>query len=108
MSRAPEIDVRELSEDLERGTPITLLDIREPHEWAICRIEGAHHLPLSEFAEGIGEIPTGRDIVVICHHGLRSELVVDRLRVLGYESVANLRGGIDAWAREIDPEMPRY
>lgn len=108
MMPAPEIGVRELDEMLRDGKSIVLLDIREVYEWAVCRIEGARHLPLSELVDRIGEIPQDRDVVVICHHGVRSELVVDRLRASGYDRLVSLRGGIDAWARRIDPSMPRY
>lgn len=104
----PEIDVRQLHEELERGSPVLLLDVREPSEWAICRIEGALHIPLSELGDRIEEIPKDRRVVAICHHGARSELLVHRLRALGYDRIANLRGGLDAWARRIDRSMPRY
>lgn len=108
MTEIPEIDVQQLHERLEGESPIVLLDIRESSEWAICRIEGARHLPLSEIGNRIEEIPEDRPVVVICHHGIRSELLVRRLRALGYDWLANLRGGIDAWARRIDPTMRRY
>ncbi len=108
MTEIPEIDVQRLHERLEGGSSIVLLDIREPSEWAICRIEGARHLPLSEIGKRIGEIPADRPVVAICHHGVRSELLVRRLRALGYDRITNLRGGIDAWARRIDPTMRRY
>ena len=108
MNEIPRIDVEELHERLERGDRFVVLDVREPGEWRLCRIEGSLHMPLSRLARRVEEIPKERDVVIVCHHGVRSRLVAERLRALGYDRVFDLRGGIDAWARRIDPEMRRY
>lgn len=103
-----EISVRELSELRTAGSPHCVLDVRQPGELAICRLEGSLHIPMSEIQERINELPTDHPLVVICHHGARSQMVVDFLRNAGFDNAVNLDGGIEAWAYEIDPSMPRY
>jgi rhodanese-related sulfurtransferase len=85
-----------------------VLDVREADELAICRLEGSLHIPMSEIPARIDELPPEHPIVVICHHGARSQMVVDFLRSAGFDNAVNLDGGIEAWACEIDPSMPRY
>lgn len=108
MSDVPEIDPIDLSAALEGDGRIEILDVREPDEWRVCRIEGSRHVPLSELAGRLEEIGKDVETVVVCHHGIRSAWVVARLRERGWERLTNLRGGIDAWAREVDPSMPTY
>jgi rhodanese-related sulfurtransferase len=85
-----------------------LLDVREPWELEICALPDAHHLPLGALAGREAELPTDRVVVVICHHGQRSLLAACHLRRAGLERAVSLRGGLDAWASEIDPAMTRY
>ena len=86
----------------------TVLDVREARELEICRLEGALHVPMAEISARTDELPTDQLWVVICHHGARSQMVVDFLRNAGFDSAVNLDGGIDAWACDVDQSMPRY
>jgi adenylyltransferase/sulfurtransferase len=106
---AEEISVAELREALQRtdARPL-LLDVREPHEWKIARIEGARLIPLGELPGRLGELDRGVEIVTHCHHGARSLRAVRLLREAGFERVRSLAGGIDAWAVEADPTVRRY
>jgi len=91
----------------EPGAPL-LLDVREPHEWEIARIEGARLFPLGQLPERLGEIDPHATIVTYCHRGVRSMRALEILRGAGFGSVRSLEGGIDGWAREVAPEMDRY
>ncbi|MBA3658408.1 MAG: molybdopterin-synthase adenylyltransferase MoeB [Gemmatimonadales bacterium] len=90
------------------GDGLVLLDVREPHEWEIAHIDGARLLPLSVLPERLGELADARDIVVHCHHGARASRAATLLRSAGFTRVRTLTGGIDAWAGDVDPAMPRY
>ncbi|WP_221031724.1 molybdopterin-synthase adenylyltransferase MoeB [Actomonas aquatica] len=85
-----------------------LIDVREPHEWDICHIEGAEHIPMRQIPEAATELPRDQHLLIQCHHGGRSMRVVQFLRAQGFAAVTNVAGGIDAWAREIDPSLLRY
>ncbi len=85
-----------------------LLDVRESFEWEICRLPAAHHLPMRQIPENLASLPRDRHILVLCHHGGRSRRVTDFLRQHGFAAVSNIAGGIEAWAEEIDPTLPRY
>lgn len=74
----------------------------------MCYLEGARLLPMQQIPQQAKELPSDAEIVVICHHGLRSAQVVQFLMRNGFRNVANLQGGIDAWAERIDPAMRRY
>ena len=87
---------------------LQLLDVREPQEWAINRIEGAIHIPMRAVPARAGELDPARPLVIYCHHGARSAVVQEYLRKQGFADVRNLTGGIDAWSREIDSAVPRY
>lgn len=102
--------VQQLAQVLrEAPESIQLIDVREADEWAIARIEGATLIPLSTFAErGPAEITRDRPAVIYCHHGMRSAQAQGYLLGQGFPEVINLSGGIDAWSREIDPQVPRY
>jgi len=104
----PEIQVRELQERMESGRPFTLLDVREPFEFEMARIEGANLIPLGELPRRVGELDREAEILVFCHSGMRSERAAEFLRSAGFAKVASVAGGIDAWSQEIDPEVPRY
>lgn len=88
--------------------PLLLIDVREPVEHEIARIEGAHLLPLSRFQEWAGTLRPEQEIVFVCHHGIRSAQVCTFFSRQGFTKLHNLDGGIDAWSREVDPEVPLY
>ncbi|MDQ3196921.1 MAG: rhodanese-like domain-containing protein [Burkholderiales bacterium] len=94
-------------DDSTRTRPL-LLDVREPWEFELCHIEDARLLPMQQVPQQARELADDAEIVVICHHGLRSAQVVQFLMRNGFKNVANLQGGIDAWAERIDPAMRRY
>jgi len=102
------LSVRALADLRSAGADLVVLDVREPAELAICALEGALHVPMAEIPARTGELPLDRPLVVVCHHGVRSRAVVDFLRRAGFDNALNLDGGVDAWALEIDPSMPRY
>lgn len=85
-----------------------LVDVREPHELAICAIDGAVNIPLSQFAQALNTLEPEQEYVLICHHGVRSQRAGAFLAGHGYHKLINLIGGIDAWANDIAPEMARY
>jgi molybdopterin/thiamine biosynthesis adenylyltransferase/rhodanese-related sulfurtransferase/molybdopterin converting factor small subunit len=103
-----EIGAREVEERRRRGEDVMLVDVREPHEFEIARIPGATLCPLGALPERIAELDTSREIVLYCHHGPRSMRALEYLYSSGFRRLKNLRGGIDAWAREVDPTVPRY
>jgi sulfur-carrier protein adenylyltransferase/sulfurtransferase len=92
----------------EAGQRITLLDVRDPHEWDICRIEGARHIPLASLAERLHELDTADEIIVYCLMGGRSRKAVTLLHEAGFRKLRNLTGGIRAWANTVDQTMPIY
>jgi rhodanese-related sulfurtransferase len=93
--------------DPARARP-QLLDVREAWELQIARIEGALHIPMAQVPARIGELDAGTDVVVVCHHGGRSMQVALFLEKQGFARVHNMVGGVDAWARSVDPAMPVY
>lgn len=105
-----EIDCRTVKAKLDAGEDFLLLDCREADEHRYVRIPQARLLPMSEIQERLGEIEDdrGREIVVHCHHGVRSLQVAVWLRQQGFAEAKSMSGGIDRWAAEIDPELPRY
>jgi rhodanese-related sulfurtransferase len=102
------ISVGELAAMRSAGKEHTVLDVREAREVDICQLEGALHIPMADIPARTGDIPTNQLLVVICHHGARSQMVVDFLRSAGFDNAVNLDGGIDAWACEVDQSMQRY
>ena len=98
----------ELKKEIEDGRPVVILDVRQPQERSLCRIEGSAFIPLPELGGRIGEINPEDDIVVYCHHGSRSASAVSFLKKRGFKKVRNLEGGIDAWSRQVDPTVRRY
>jgi len=93
--------------DAQRAKPL-LLDVREPWEFQTCSIPEARLVPMRELPARVGELDPARDTVVICHHGGRSLQAAAFLDRQGFASVHNLAGGVDAWARSVDPAMPVY
>ena len=108
VEQAFEISAPELKSWLEEGRPVTVLDVRNPPEWEISRIEGAMLIPLSELQDRLGELDPADTIVAHCHHGMRSARAVNLLRQMGFARAINLAGGIDAWSQMVDPTIPRY
>jgi rhodanese-related sulfurtransferase len=98
----------EVAERLERGERVRLIDVREPEEFALARVEGAELLPLSRFEEWAGALKPEDEIVVMCHHGIRSAQVCAYLARQGFTRMINLAGGIDRWSVEVDRDVPRY
>ena len=97
----------ELAAHLEHASPL-LLDVREPWEFDICRIDGSVNLPMEQIPSRLDELRVADEIVVICHHGIRSQRVIWFLQQDFEQPLINLDGGVDAWAREVDPDMPVY
>jgi adenylyltransferase/sulfurtransferase len=103
----PTMTVTELKRRLDAGDDVFVLDVREPHERDICHI-GGELIPMRQIPARASELDSARDIVVYCRTGVRSAQVVEFLRGAGFKRVWNLRGGIHAWADEIDPDIPKY
>ena len=105
-----QIKPTELADWLKHETrePPTVLDVREPWEVALASINGALHIPMSQIPARLHEIDPGKPVVCVCHHGMRSMQVALFLEHHGLPSIANLSGGIDAWAREADPACATY
>lgn len=105
---APQL-VQMLADAAAQGAaPPLLLDVREPGEWAICRIDGSRLMPMQSVPARLSELDAEGAIVCICHHGMRSAQVARFLERHGFDNVINLTGGVDAWAAQIDPHMQRY
>ncbi|HEX7046628.1 MAG TPA: rhodanese-like domain-containing protein [Gammaproteobacteria bacterium] len=85
-----------------------LLDVREAWEYQLARLPGAIHIPIAELPSRLGELNIREPVIVYCHHGIRSWHAACFLEQNGFTNVGNLAGGIEAWSREIDPQMPRY
>jgi rhodanese-related sulfurtransferase len=102
-----DISPQELKARLDRHDSLVLLDVREDWETALCRLENATHIPIEEIEFRTAELDQSDEIVVYCHHGVRSAAVANFLRQQGFKAV-NLQGGLDHWARAIDPRMKRY
>ncbi len=98
-----EIDLR-----LSNGEAFVLLDVREPAERAFCSIEGSKHIPMGDIPARIAEFEPNEEIVVVCHHGVRSFQVASYLKANGFKNVYNLAGGIVAWSLVVDQGVPRY
>jgi len=103
-----EITPRQVKDRLERGEKLLLIDVREPHEYALCRIDGALLIPMGTIPANLQKLDTGEDVICFCHHGMRSLDVANWLRQQGVTSAKSMAGGIDRWSTEIDPQVPRY
>ena len=103
-----DINVQALSNARDEGVELTLLDVREDEELALCAINGALRIPMQEVPRRIPDLPRNQPLVVMCHHGGRSDQVAQFLRGHGFTNVHNLAGGIDSWALMVDPKMCRY
>jgi adenylyltransferase/sulfurtransferase len=105
---AYEISAGDLAERLKSGLPIRLLDVREPHELQISHLDGATLIPLGQLAGRLSELDSAEEMVVFCKAGTRSARALELLASAGFRKVKNLQGGINAWAREVDPKLPIY
>jgi adenylyltransferase/sulfurtransferase len=101
-----ETDVTTAARLLQDGA--LLLDVREPDEVATCSVAGSRSIPMRQIPENTAQLPRDRQILVLCHHGGRSQRVTQFLRANGFANATNVAGGIDAWAAEIDPSLTRY
>jgi rhodanese-related sulfurtransferase len=97
----------ELCAYLENSRPL-LIDVREPWEFEICHLPGSVNIPMGEIAQHMKAIREARECVMICHHGVRSVQVIGHLQQQGIRHMINLEGGVDAWARVVDKNMPLY
>jgi sulfur-carrier protein adenylyltransferase/sulfurtransferase len=104
----PEIEPSALSARLAAGDALQIVDVREPHEWAIARIDGARLIPLAALESRLDELSPDREIIVHCKAGARSAQAVRRLRAAGFKRVWNLAGGINRWSKEVDESVPLY
>jgi rhodanese-related sulfurtransferase len=93
---------------LDSGEKLVLIDVREPWERQLCRIEGATLIPLGTLAASLQTLPDVDELVCYCHHGMRSLDAATWLRFQGIEKAKSLAGGIERWSVEIDPNVPRY
>jgi adenylyltransferase/sulfurtransferase len=103
----PEISVQELKDLRDKKADILILDVRNPDEYALCNL-GGQLLPMSELPQRFHELNPEQQIIIHCHAGGRSRRATEFLMAQGFKRVFNLRGGITAWANEIDPSMPKY
>src|SRR6476660_2792361 len=108
VSGIPEISVQDLKAMRDRGEDFVLVDVREPHEFAICSFPESVTIPLGTLPQNLNKLSTADEIVVHCKMGGRSAKAVQFLRGAGFRKVRNLAGGIDRWAAEVEPKMPRY
>jgi rhodanese-related sulfurtransferase len=111
MPEVPELTPTEFRErwpDATRSSQVTLLDVREHVELELAAVSGAMHIPMREIPARLAELDRDATVVVMCHSGARSLRVAEYLSGNGFRQVFSLRGGIDAWSTEIDPQVPRY
>ena len=103
-----EISVAEFRRRQKAGEEFLLVDVREPWEFEVCRIEGAKLMPMRTIPANLQALDGDKDVICYCHHGQRSLDVAAWLRAQGVEGAQSLAGGIERWSREIDPTVPRY
>jgi sulfur-carrier protein adenylyltransferase/sulfurtransferase len=108
MSGVTQIDPAGLKAKMDAKESFCLLDVREPWEIAIASIPGSLAIPIHELPTRLKELDAGSEIIVMCHAGGRSQRAADFLASQGYPKIGNLRGGITAWSRDIDPDVPEY
>ncbi|MGE0887703.1 MAG: rhodanese-like domain-containing protein [Blastocatellales bacterium] len=105
-----EVTPAQLKAELDGGRKLTIIDVREPHEWQIGNLEnyGSKLIPLGEFPSRVGELNPDEDIVVHCKMGGRSAKAYGVLKEAGFQKIRNLKGGILAWSDQVDPNLPKY
>ncbi|TAH33055.1 MAG: sulfurtransferase [Alphaproteobacteria bacterium] len=101
-------DVRQLQAMLNQSPGPCLIDVREKWELDICTLPNALHIPLGLLPQQLADLPKEKDIVLFCHHGMRSLKALSILQAAGYSRAISLQGGIHAWAEQIDPGMKKY
>ena len=106
-AQVPEMEPVELKRKLDAGEDVFILDVREPHEYQICHLNG-HLIPLGDLPKRVSELDSARTIVAHCRSGMRSAQAVEFLRTAGFRKVWNLKGGILAWSDTVDPSVPKY
>ena len=103
-----EIAPTEVKARLDGGEKLVLVDVREPWEFEICRIEGAKLVPLGSLAASLNALPDVDEVICYCHHGMRSLDAAAWLRFQGFRRAKSLAGGIERWSVEVDSKVPRY
>ncbi len=107
-TKVPEITAPEVKKMMDEKKPFVLVDVREPHEFQICRIPGSVLIPLGDVPKRMNELNSADEIVVHCRSGMRSAQAVEFLMKSGFRKIHNLKGGVLAWADQVDPSMPKY
>jgi molybdopterin/thiamine biosynthesis adenylyltransferase/rhodanese-related sulfurtransferase len=107
-TKVPEITAPEVKKMMDEKKPFVLVDVREPHEFQICRIPGSILIPLGDVPKRMNELNSADEIVVHCRSGMRSAQAVELLMKSGFRKIHNLKGGVLAWADQVDPSMPKY
>jgi rhodanese-related sulfurtransferase len=100
--------VQDIALARERQTPFVLLDVREPWEREVAKIDPAVFIPLAQLPGALTQLDPHTELVIYCHHGVRSLHACQFLASQGFTRLVNLEGGIDAWSLEVDPSVPRY
>ena len=109
MSTPLEISASDVKRRLDTGEALDLIDVREPEELQICRLEGATLIPMRQIPQQFDRLEDSTSpMIIFCHHGVRSLHVAAWLRDQGLTDCQSMAGGIDAWSREVDPSIPRY
>jgi rhodanese-related sulfurtransferase len=103
-----QISAIELKNRLQKGDNLFLLDVREPNEFQYAHIDNSVLIPLNQIPSRLDELDAQQEIVVICHHGMRSQQAANYLEHSGFKNIANLKGGIEAWSCDCDNSVPRY
>ncbi len=103
-----ELTPKQIHERLAAGEALTIIDVREAWELAICHVEGAQHIPMDDIPDALARIPREGAVVIMCHSGGRSGQVTLWLTMQGFTNVYNMAGGIDRWSVEVDATVPRY
>lgn len=105
---AAAVTPKDLAAKLAAGEEVVVLDVREAWEVDLGTLPNTLWIPLDELGARIEEVPTDRTVVCVCHHGIRSAFAARALAEAGHRSVFNLRGGVDAWHRDVDQDFPTY
>ncbi len=108
MAAPLEISAPEVKRKLEAGEHFNFVDVREPEEFAVTRIEGARLIPMRSVPAALAELDDDRPVIAFCHHGVRSLQVANWLREHGIDEAYSMAGGINAWSVQVDPSVPRY
>jgi rhodanese-related sulfurtransferase len=107
-ARIPQITVEELKDRRDRGATLALVDVREPHEYALADLPDSIKVPLQTLPRSLEKVPRDREVVVYCRSGGRSANAVQFLQQMGYDKAVNLAGGVNAWAERIDHTLRKY